>query len=216
MKQSGEISLHLLLTAFLGFGMVLFGVLAVIAYQDNHTTQTHLHELNAAAATQAAASQKQVDTAAAAKANEQPFQTYTADPVFGSFQMQFPKNWSLYAAKNPGTGTALDLIADPSVVTNNLNGSINTHQFELVLSSQALVDVNKTFEAPLKKGTITSKPYTVSGIPATWYQGTIDSKGHQGVVVTLQDRNETMIITDDTMTYITEFGAILQSAVIHP
>jgi hypothetical protein len=102
------------------------------------------------------------------------------------------------------------------VVNNYLDGTINTHQFELTLNSETLVDENKTFESALKKGTIISKAYSVSGIPATWFQGTIDSKGHQGVVVTLQDRNETMVITDDTMDYLSDFVAILNSAVIHP
>jgi hypothetical protein len=216
MKQTGEINLHLVLTIFLGLGMVLFGVLAIVAYQDNHHTQTHLSELNAAAATNAAVAQKKNDAIANAKANEQPYQTYTADPIDGSFQMQFPKNWSIYAAKNPGASTPLDLIADPGVVNNFLDGSINTHQFELTLSTESLIDENKTFESALKKGTLTSKAYTVSGIPATWFQGTLDSKGHQGVIVTLQDRNETMVITDDTMDYLSDFTAILNSAVIHP
>jgi translation initiation factor 2 gamma subunit (eIF-2gamma) len=84
MKQTGEVNLHLVLTIFLGFGMVLFGVLAIVAYQDNHHTQTHLSALNATAAAQAAVTQKKVDTIANAKANELPYQTYIADPVDGS------------------------------------------------------------------------------------------------------------------------------------
>lgn len=217
MNHRGEVSLHLILTIFLGLGMLLFGVLAIVAYQDNSHTQHHVNSLKAAAAEQAAAAQKQSDTIANAKANELPYRTYTADPVDGSFQFQFPKNWSVYAAKSPGQSPSIDLISDPDVVNNFTSGSsINTHQFELQLVNQSLSQVNKSFEQALKKHTLTSKPTTVSGIPATWYEGIIDSKGHNGIIVTLTDRNQTMIITDDTHSYVNEFTAILASAKIVP
>jgi hypothetical protein len=215
MQQRGEINLHLVLTIFLGIGMALFGALAIVAYRDNTTTQTNLHQLNAQAAAAAVVKQEHTDSVANTKADEVPYQTYTADPVFGGFQLQIPKGWSIYVAKNVSATTALEIIADPGLVVNDEGtNAINTHQFELKLENASLVDVNNNYTANLQKKTLSSSATTVSGIPATLYQGAIDNDRHTGEVVTFQDRNQVMVITTDTLDYLSEFQTILNSAKI--
>jgi hypothetical protein len=217
MQQRGEINLHLVLTIFLCIGMVLFGVLSIAAYSTNATTNANLATSNAAAAQAAATSQKHADTVANTKANELPYQTYTADPLFGSFQLQFPKSWSVYSEENGSNGTALDIIADPAIVSvNDDQNAINTHQFELQLVSESLTQVNQGYAENLKNGTLASKATTVSGIPATWYQGAIDNQRHTGVAITMQVRDKVMIITTDTLDYLSEFQTILSTAKISP
>ncbi|HUC87433.1 MAG TPA: hypothetical protein VMR75_03920 [Candidatus Saccharimonadales bacterium] len=215
MRQRGEINLHLVLTLFLGFGVVLFGVLAILAYNDNTSTQNHLSQLNAKAAAAAATKQQHIDTVANTKATEVPYQTYTADPVYGGFQLQIPKGWSIYVAKNVSSGTALEVIADPGIVVNDEGeNAINTHEFELKLENASLVDVNTNYTTNLQNKTLTSRAATVAGIPATWYQGAIDNDRHTGVAVTFQDRNQVMVLTTDTMDYLSEFQTILNTAKI--
>ena len=218
MKQLGEISLHLVLTIFLAIGMLLFGVLAVLAYSANTTTQANVSQLKATAAAKAVATQKQQDTTANTIANELPYRTYTADPVNGGFTLQIPKDWSLYAASSTTSGiTALDIISDPNVINAHLDPtSTNTHEFELKLVNQPVVTVNKTFETNIKNGTVATKAITVSGIAATWFEGAIDTQRHNGIVVTFVDRNQTVVITTDTHNYVNEFNSILSSAKFNP
>lgn len=215
--QPRQISLHLILTIFLGVGMLLFAGLAIAAYQQNSYTQNHQAQLSAQAATVAAATQKKQDDTANTKANEQPYQTYTADPEDGGFQLQIPKGWSIYSVRHLSDGTSLEVLADPNVVNvDDAGNAINTHQFKLRLVSDSLTNVNAAFSDNLKKKTLTSHATTVSGIAATWFQGAIDNQRHNGVVITLPVRDKVMVISTETTDYLSEFQAIVSSAKITP
>ncbi len=217
MTQRGEINLHLVLTIFLGVGMVLFGVLAVIAYRDNTYIKTNLSQLNAKAAAEAAAKQKQADDLAHIKANEEPYRTYVAEPLNGGFQLQIPKNWSLYTANGVSATVQLDLAANPDVVVvNQGSGAVNTHAFHLQLRKQSLNAVSKTFEKNIKNKTLGSKAVTVSGIRGTWFEGAIDQQRHNGVVVVLPVRDKTLVISTETRNFLNEFNKILETAKIVP
>lgn len=197
--------------------MVLFGILAIIAYRDNTYIHTNLNILNAKAAQEAADEQKKLDDAAYIKANQLPFRTYTAEPVNGGFQLQIPKNWSLYAGNNTTALTQLDLASSPDVVVVNSGpNAVNTHAFHLQLRKASAASINKTFEARLKKKTLTSRGVIVSGIQGTWFEGTIDDQRHNGVVVVLPVRDKTMVISTETRNYLDEFNKILSTAKIIP
>src|SRR5438105_4018401 len=95
--ESGRISLHLLLTIFLALGTVTFVGLAVIASHQLAIAITTVGQQIDSAAAKAKTAQKNSDDAANAKANQLPYRTYTAGLRDGGFQLQIPKNWSLYA-----------------------------------------------------------------------------------------------------------------------
>jgi len=217
MKQRGQINLHLLLTIFLGIGMVLFSVLAIIAYRENTYINSNLSQLNAQAAKSAATNQKQLDDLAHIKANQEPYRTYTAEAVNGGFQLQIPKNWSLYVGNNTSSGVTLDLAANPDAVTINGGlGAVNTHSFHLQLRKQSLASISKEFETSIKKKILTSKSVTVSGIQGTMFEGEIDKQRHSGAVVILQVRDKTMVLSTENRSYLNEFNKILSTAKIIP
>lgn len=196
--------------------MVLFGVLAVVAYRDNTTTQANLKVTTAKAAAVAAANQKAADTVANQKANELPYYTYAADSVNGGFQLQFPKGWSSYA-QSGDAGVTLNVLAQPgTVVANNRTGSINSYPFRVQLTDKATLAVNKDYAELIKKKKVTQKPYAVSGIQGNWYEGAIDDKRHVGVIVVIPLRDKTMIFETDSKTYLSEFQQILSTAKITP
>lgn len=197
--------------------MVLFSVLAVLAYNDDSRTQANLQNLIAQAKKQAAAEQKQLDDAANTKANELPYRTYTALPADGGFSLNIPKSWSLYAGHNADNVTQLQLLADPEVVNNNLGPrAINTHALRLTLLSKTQAAVIRGYDDKIKKKEVTSKTVQVSGISATWLEGSIDDNRHTGVVVILPLRDKTMVIGTDSRDYLEEFNTILSQAKIIP
>jgi hypothetical protein len=217
MQQRGEINLHLVLTIFLGLGMVLFGVLAVVAYRENTFVTNNLSQLNAKAAAEAADKQKKEDDLAHIKANQEPYRVYTADPVHGGFQLQIPKNWSLYAGTNNSSLTQLDLAANPDVVKMNIGtGAVNTYAFHLQLRKASVASINRAYEPSLKNKTLTSKGVVVSGIQGTWFEGTIDQQRHNGVIVVIPVRDKAMVISTENRNYLNEFNKILSTAKIIP
>ncbi|HSX41179.1 MAG TPA: hypothetical protein VLF21_00880 [Candidatus Saccharimonadales bacterium] len=218
MHNGGRVNLHIVLTIFLGLGMVLFGVLAVIAYNHDAVTTANLNDTVSRAKAAAAADQKKLDDAANIKANELPYRTYTALPVDGGFSLNIPKSWSLYAGHNSTDSVVqLDLIADLDVVNNYLNNKvINTHAFHLQLLNKTQTNVIRSYDDKIKKKDVSSKTVQVSGINATWLEGAIDDQRHNGVVVILPIRDKTMVISTDSHDYLSEFNNILSQAKIIP
>jgi hypothetical protein len=217
MQQRGAVSLHLVLTIFLGLGMVLFGVLAVIAFSDNENIHATLDQRVASAQSQAKEEQKQQDAEENRKANDLPYRLYKAEAIDGGFQLQIPKTWSLYVGRNSSGTTQVDLAADPNVVIQNLGpGALNTHAFRLQLLRKNQTEIVKSYDAGIKKKKLSSKGITVSGIPATQFDGEIDSQRHNGSVVVLAVRDKTMILSTEDPKYRDEFNKILSTAVINP
>lgn len=197
--------------------MVLFSALAVLAYEHDTKTQAHLGQLVDQASSVSVAKQKQQDDAVNNKLNESPYRAYTANPVDGGFQLQIPKNWSIYSAHSDLSSTQLDLMADPNAVATNLSQtSQNAHGLHIQLLNTSLSDVNKRLEGNLKENTVTSKGTTVSGIAATWFEGTIDDQRHNGIMITLPVRDKTMTISTETRAHLDEFNAIVAAAKINP
>lgn len=217
MNERGTLNLHLILTIFLGFGMVLFGALAIISYHHDSTTQANLAIINAQVAKDASEKQKHEDDVANTVANELPYRTYTADPVDGGFSLQIPKEWSLFANKNAGSSTQLILTSHPSVITIHQGaGALNSQAFELQIQNRRVAEINRGFEDKIKSKKLISKSVTVSGIQGSWYEGVIDEQRHNGVVVTLPVRDKSIIIKTDSHDYLNEFKTILDGAKIIP
>lgn len=215
-RQSGEVNLHLILTIFLAFGMVIFGVLAVVAYNQNTTTQDNHNQLVASAVQKATTKQKEIDSEANRKAGDLPYKTYTASGVDGGFQLQIPKSWSIYAAHNPTGTTQLDLAANPNVVDYTLPNNTGTSALKLQLLRTSVQETVKNYDQRVKKKQLTSKGITVSGISGTWLEGQIDEQRHNGVVIILAVRDKTMIISTQDRTYLDEFNKIISTAKITP
>jgi hypothetical protein len=216
-KIRGEINLHLVLTVFLGIGMVLFGALAIYAFRDNDNIHRNLNAIIASAKDKAAADQKNKDEADFKKQNELPYKTYIADAVDGAFKLQIPKNWSVYTGKSDTGTTQLDLRSDPDVVSIALNNGISSNAFKLQILRQGQPEVLQSkFQDKIKTKKVTSKQITVSGISAIQLDGLFDDQRHNGVVTILPVRDKTMVISTDTHNNLTEYNQILSSAQISP
>lgn len=195
--------------------MVLFGVLAVIAYRDNAYINQNHDTLVASAQKQSATDQKKLDDDAYHKANEEPFRLYTATSVDGSFQLQIPKNWSIYANHSTSGQAQLDLSSDPDVV-DVTTGAVNSHAFKLQLLRRSLADVLSTLDAKVKKKKLASTPVTVSGISGTKYTGAIDDQHSNGILIVIPVRDKTMTLSVENSRYQDEFAKIVASAKVNP
>ena len=222
MSTKRQINLHLVLTIFLGIGMVVFGVLAIIAWRDNQDIHNNLDQKVAAATAIAVEKQKKEDKAAFDKANELPYRTYTADSVDGGFSLDVPKNWSIFSGHNNGPNRQLQLIAGPNAVkVNYAPNANNTLPFQVQLVDKSISSVNREWQDRIKtykqrKKVLVNSSVSVSGITASKYEGIIDDKNHNGIVVTLPVRDKTMIISTDSVQYKEQFNAMLSSAKITP
>ena len=217
MNQRGQVNLHLLLTIFLGVGMVLFGALAVYAYMEREDAVNNLNVKVKAAVTKSVEAQKKQDAEVNRKANDLPYRVYTADQLDGAFQLQIPKSWSLVANKNSDPSTQLEILSNPNVVVNNMaQNAINTQGFKMLLLKKSQTEVIKNYDALVKQKKVTSKAAQVSGINATRFEGQIDNQRHTGVAIVFPVRDKTVVMITENMNYKDEFEKIVTSAKINP
>lgn len=216
-QSQKRISLHLILTIFLAIGMLVFGILAVIAYRDNEFVRGNLNQIVEAEKQKTKSEQKALDAEENRKANDNPYRTFTAQPVDGGFQLQIPKTWSVYNSRATTGKVQVNLIANPDVITNNTgSGAQNTQAFRLQLLRTTQQEVVKTYGEAIKKKQLSSKGVTVSGISGTQLEGTIDAQRHTGVVIIVPVRDKTMVFITEDRKYLDEFNKIVAAAKITP
>ena len=217
-QQAGEISLHLILTIFLGIGMALFGILAVVSYTDSRNIHATFNDRVKTSTTSAIATTKAKDKEEFRIASELPYRTFTAEPTDGSFEIQIPKNWSIYTGRSTTGVNQLNLISDPQAVVENLpaNTPNNTHALRLQIIRRTPAEVLRSYDDKLKKNSLKSSPTTVSGISGTRLEGLLDDQKHTGVAIILAVRDKTMLLSTENNSYLNEFNKIITDAKINP
>jgi hypothetical protein len=213
--QSGQVNLLLLLAIFFGIGTVLFGALAVVAFNQRNQSQATIDNQITRAVTKAKADQKKASDEQHAKENQLPYRTYTAAQADGAFQLQIPKNWSLYAERANVGQTQLTLIANLDAVTVNKGGN-NTQPFKLQLLRQTALDVVKKYQQDIKTKKIAAKTVKVSGIDATQLEGVLDTERHDGVMIIVPVRDKALVFVTESRSYVKEFSEIVGTAKINP
>jgi hypothetical protein len=213
----GTASLHLILTIFLGVGMVLFGVLATYAWTDNSNIHSTLDQRLAKAKTEAAAKQKDEDTLANQKANELPYYSFVANAQDGAFTLQLPKNWSIYNGRSAAGSVQLNMLSDPETVVDNLGGNAqNTHALVVQLLRQSQTEVLQKYSEKVKLKKLTQSSVEVSGMAAVKLEGAIDEQRHTGILIVLPVRDKTLTFTVQDMKYAEQFNKIVSTAKINP
>ena len=145
---------------------------------------------------------------------ENPFRTYTAPESLGSFQISFPRNWSLSLSSN-ASGSDLDAQANPDYV------DVNADKFALhIIDKSGNYESEKSKYSSLaknSKGKLKVDEIKVSNITATRVTGALDNTLTNATLVFLPNRDKVLYLqTDDNDKYAQTFTEILAKAKINP
>jgi len=177
------------------------------------TAQKTLTQQKAVAAAAARDDQKKIDDINYTKVNESPFRAYTAPEEFGSFIVNFPKNWSSYA-KEQSSGTQVSLALNPDFVRNT-NGQDNTTAVRVMLITSTQEQYLNQYTATIKSGATKKTSITVSGQPAYDITGKFNGrKTIREVVVPIRDK--VLVFSNESPQYASEFNSVLSQAKIIP
>ncbi|GAC1369765.1 MAG: hypothetical protein NVSMB39_1930 [Candidatus Saccharimonadales bacterium] len=202
-----------ILLVLLALGTIIFGALTIYFAGVASTATKTLNAQKAVAAKVAADSQKLADDAEHVKANESPYRAYVAPPEFGSFIINFPKNWSSYVDHEP-TGRQVALALNPDFV-HRTNGSDDIMATRVTLQERTKDQYISQYAALVKNKTMKQAPITVSGLPAFDFTGKFpDRKTIHEVVVPIRDK--VLTFSTENVTYSAEFNQIVASSKIIP
>lgn len=206
----GQSPLLIILLVLLGLGTVGFGILTVTFSSKASTATKSVEAEKATAAAKARDEQKKLDDDANTRANESPYRAYTAPQQFGSFVVNFPKNWSSFA-EHSSSGTQVHLVLNPDFLRKT-NG-----QDELMAARIKLIETPKdAYLATFTRNKeVKQTPITVSDQPGFELTGKLpDRKSVRIVVVPIRDK--VLVFSTENATFANEFNEILSQAKIIP
>jgi hypothetical protein len=206
-------SLNIILIAVLGLGALLFAVLTLMFYNKATVATNTANQQKAKAAADAKTEQKKADDLANTQANESPFRQYQAPAEFGSFQINFPKNWSSYVDQE-ASGTQVKLILNPNSV-GRTNGTDNLEAAIVTLQQQTGDNFMNQFQGSVKNGMLHQATTKISGLTAYDLTGTFgDRRTTREIVVPVRDK--VIVFMNENSQYAREFSAVLAQAKINP
>ena len=203
--------INAILIGVLGTGAVIFAVLTVLSFGQATTAKNTLNSNTKAAADAAHADQQKQDAAATSLAGESPFRSYQASADYGSFKINFPKDWSSTVDEEQSATTQVTLEMNPDFIrkTAGIDGLLAAkvqliqHTSDVVLKSYAGTK------------TVTQSSVTVSGINAVQLTGTFPDKRSVRVVL-VPVRDKTIVFSSENAQYSKEFDLILAQSTIIP
>jgi hypothetical protein len=210
---SSKSPLMLVMVVILGLGAVIFALMAVTFYGQAQSSASTLNVQKAAAATKAKADQKKEDDAANEVANESPFRNYTAPIPDGSFEVNFPKNWTA-TIDEEGGGTQVSLIMNPDFIRRE-NGQDDLIAAKVQLIERTGADYVGQFSGAVKDKKMTQNSITVSGQQGYDFTGQFgDRRTSREVIVPVRDK--VIVFFNENSKYANEFNQILAQAKINP
>lgn len=211
--SGGRSPLLLILVLVLGLGTVIFGILTV-TFSGKAATATKTAAAKAAAAADSARTdQKKLDEDATSKANESPFRSYTAPQKYGTFVINFPKDWSS-SVDEESSGTQVNLVLNPDFISRT------DGKDDLIAVRVAFIDQTKDrylnqFASLLKSRKLKQADILVANQPSIDITGQFsDRRTVHAVVVPIRDK--VLVFTSEDTKFSTEFGQILAQAKIIP
>lgn len=215
MKQRGSVNPLLLSTVIFAVLTVavagLFGW-AFMGYQDykNNSDEKVDAAVKVAKDEQQKQDQKQFE-----EDYKKPFTTYYGPADLGSVSFFYPKTWSVYEESNSAASDGLNTFFNPKVVPPTGNTD-QTFALKIQVNDQPYEQSLDDMSGQLEDGTLKAAPYKTNGYKGMRFTGQLD-EGHQGVKVLFKIRNQTLVITANSKSFVKELdNPVLKTLKFNP
>lgn len=191
-----------ILLAFLCAGLAGLSLWSFVSYQDQKNNTDAKIEKAVVAAKSSQAKDLEDEFI---KREKEPYRSLKGPDDLGSVTFNYPKTWSVYVAKNGSDGEYEAYInpgSVPAVTSTQAYATrveINNKQYETTL---------KSYEALVKKGSLTSSPVTANGFTGIRLDGAF-SKQREGSSVIFKVRDKTLIISTDATAFRNDFDTVV-------
>lgn len=203
----------LIVSILFGLGTLVFGVMAMVFYNQAANTKETAVARQAAAVENAKAAQKEADDLAYAQIAASPFRSYVAPVSFGSFEIKFPKSWASYVEERPN-GTQVNLLVNPDFVRKTSNTD-EPNALRVQLIEQTQVQFMVQYDQYVKQKKLKKSVITVSGLPGYDLTGQFQDKKVVRMIV-IPVRDKVIVFLNENSKYANDFNDILAQSHIVP
>lgn len=192
--------------------VALLGLSGWALYQYNQERTTVQQQIDQAVE-EARESQRVEDEERFEEERQNPYRTYSAPGVFGSINIDIPRNWNMYAEESTSSRTQIDLAVHPDIVREQ-SGPEDPYAFRMQLEDSLYQEIVSNYQRDVEREELQSRAIEVSGLQGVRLSGAI-SRDHNGVLVVLPYRDKTILLWTEGSSYRDEFDVILQEAEIN-
>lgn len=209
-NQDGAVNgvvLSLILTVVLLLGAIGFGFWAFSSRQDYKDNSDAKSE---AAVKTAVEKESAVKDKQFAEEEKNPLKTYNGPEALGSVVIKYPKTWSGYVSANTGTNSSLDAYFNPDVVPA-VGNQDTTFALHVQVVSQPYSRTLQSFANQQKAGKLSISAYALPKLPkvvGVKVSGKL-SQRHDGTMVILPLRSQTVEIETDGTQFLNDFNNII-------
>lgn len=151
----------LILVTLLLLGAAAFGYWA---YAERADYKNNSDKKSALAAAVARREEGIAKDKAYVEAEKQPLVAFDGPSAFGSIHVEYPKTWSVYVNSSVSSNQPIDVFFNPRFVPS-VNDQASVFAFRVQVVQQSYSKLVASFDAAIKKGTVTVTPYTFPKVP---------------------------------------------------
>lgn len=144
---------------------------------------------------------------------KQPFRTYQGTDTVGSFNVQYPKTWSVYSNDTPGQAS---VIFHPGFVPSN---DKTAYALKVEVMTKPYDSVASGFTNDVKTNKLKAVPYALPKVPGAVglrLEGELKDK-ERGTIVILPLRDKTIQITSESVSFARDLNeTILPNFIFNP
>lgn len=208
--QANPLLIASILLALLSAGLAGFSVWAFTSYQDH---KNNVDTKVTAAVTAAKSAQTKELEKQFVEREKQPFTKFNGPDDLGHVSFDYPKTWSVYVAKDGGSGD-YEAYFNPHIVPTVANDQ--PYATRVTISNTEYESTLKSFESAVKKGALKSSPITINNFTGIRLDGEF-SKQLTGTAVVFKVRDKSLIVASDANTFKPDFdNVILKSLDFNP
>ena len=155
------------------------------------------------------AEQEEIANKKIADAAKEPNQEWTGPVDYGSISFQYPKNWSVYVAKDGENSSDYEAYFNPRSLSA-LTDTNSRYALRFIIRNRQYADITKTYQNKVKTNKMTSQTFSADSeaISGMRFEGELGSN-MRGTVVVFKINDKTAILQTDSDANIEDFEKIL-------
>lgn len=206
--ERGAISGSMIAIIGLSVLVLVAGSMAIWAYLNYSEQKTNVDGKINLAVAEAKKDQADVDEAKFAEREKEPNRQFVGPDDYGRLTFDYPKTWSVYAAKDTSKGGTYEAYLNP--ITVPPVSPTQQYSLRITIEEKDYDQVVKSYEPLVKKGDLRTSATSANGNNGTRIDGNF-TKDIRGSAVIYKIRDKTLTLRTDADTFKPDFENLIKT-----
>lgn len=207
-RQRGAVSGSTVVISILALLLVAMGGLAVWSYMNYYEANTDLEGKLTVARAEAAKQQAEEDELKFREFEKEPNRQFVGPDDYGRVSFDYPKNWSVYVARDASKGGAYQAYLNPVLVPAIKESE--RYALRVLIEDKDYESAVDRYRGQVSSGRLKSSAISVNGVNGTRLDGNITSD-IRGSIVLFKIRDKVLTVRTDAETFKGDFDKLVET-----